>query len=223
MLADYKPGQLVLLRRNPHYWKRDKSGTTLPYTDKVRLDIMASRDVELSKFRNGELDVIDKVEPDVFERMQKQMPKALRDLGPSLDSEVLWFNQVPNAPLAAYKRRWFDSQRFRRAISAAINRNDIARVVYRGFARPAAAYISESNRAWWHSGLKPHAFDPEHAIQSLRDDGFQLKGGKLFDKDRELRPVLGHHQLQFAGPHASSSHGAARFGEDRHSVEYRTS
>jgi peptide/nickel transport system substrate-binding protein len=183
MVADYKPGQFVLLRRNPQYWKQDKQAHKLPYTDRVRLDILASRDIELSRFRSGELDVIDKVEPDVFERMKKQMPTAVRDVGPSLDSEVLWFNQVPNAPLAAYKRQWFGSQRFRRAVSGAINRADIARVVYRGFARPAGAYISESNRTWWHSGLKPHPFDPDQAIRSLREDGFRLTGGKLFDRN----------------------------------------
>jgi peptide/nickel transport system substrate-binding protein len=183
MLSDYKPGQFVLLRRNPHYWKQDGQGRKLPYIDRVRLDILASRDIELSRFRKGELDAIDKVEPDVFERLRKQMPAAARNVGPSLDSEVLWFNQVPSAPLATYKRAWFGSQRFRRAVSGAINRDDIARVVYRGFARPAAAYVSESNRAWWHPGLKPHAFDPAQAIRTLGEDGFRLNGGQLFDRD----------------------------------------
>jgi peptide/nickel transport system substrate-binding protein len=183
VLADYKPGQFVLLRRNPQYWKQDKQGHRLPYTDTIRLDILASRDVELSRFRDGELDVIEKVEPDVFERLKKQMPSAMRDVGPSLDSEVLWFNQAPGAPMPAYRRRWFGSQRFRRAVSGAINRDDIARVVYRGFARPAAAYVSESNKLWWHSGLKPHAFNPKQSIQSLRDEGFRLTDGKLFDRE----------------------------------------
>jgi peptide/nickel transport system substrate-binding protein len=182
MVAEYKAGQFVLLRRNPHYWKQDKQGRRLPYTDRVRLSILASRDIELARFRNGELDVIDKVEPDVFERLKKQMPSVVRDVGPSLDSEVLWFNQVPAAPLAPHKRQWFGSQRFRRAVSGAINREDIARVVYRGYARPAAAYISESNRTWWHSGLKPHPFDPGQALRLLREDGFRLTGGKLFDR-----------------------------------------
>jgi peptide/nickel transport system substrate-binding protein len=183
VVADYKPAQFVLLRRNPNYWKQDKQGRRLPQTDRVRLDILASRDIELSRFRNGQLDVIDKVEPDVFERLKKQMPDAVRDIGPSLDSEVLWFNQVPGAPLPAYKQKWFGSQRFRRAVSGAVNRNDIVRVVYRGFARPAAAYVSESNRTWWHSGLKTHPFDPDLALRSLREEGFRFEGGKLLDRD----------------------------------------
>jgi peptide/nickel transport system substrate-binding protein len=182
-VSDYKPGQYVLLQRNPNYWKKDKQGRRLPHTDKVRLDILASRDIELSRFRNGELDVIDKVEPDVFDRLKKQMPESVKDVGPSLDPEFVWFNQVPNAPIPAHKKKWFASQRFRRAISSAINRADLARVVYHGYARPAAAYISESNRAWWHSGLTPHPFEPSQALRSLREDGFRTNGGKLVDKD----------------------------------------
>ena len=183
VVADYKAGQFVLLRRNQHYWKRDVRGGKLPYADTVRLDILASRDIELLRFRRGELDAIDKVEPDVFERLRKQMPKEAMDVGPSLDSEVLWFNQAPQAPLAAHKRRWFESRVFRRAVSAAINRNDIVRVVYRALAHPAAAYVSQSNRQWWHSGLKPHPFSPAEALQSLEKEGFRLKGRQLIDRD----------------------------------------
>ena len=183
VVAEYKPGQFVLLRRNPNYWKQDGQGRKLPYIDRVRLDILSNRDLELLRFRKGELDMIDKVEPDSFERLQKQMPGAVKNVGPSLDSEVLWFNQTPKTPLPDYKRRWFASQRFRRAVSSAINRSDIVRVAYRGFAHPAAAYISESNRAWWHSGLKPHPYSPAQALELLKQDGFRFTNGKLFDRD----------------------------------------
>ena len=39
MLADYKPGATVLLKRNPNYWKMDEQGRKLPYLDSIRLDI----------------------------------------------------------------------------------------------------------------------------------------------------------------------------------------
>ena len=44
VVAEYKSGQFVLLRRNPNYWKQDAQGRRLPYIDRVRLDILASRD-----------------------------------------------------------------------------------------------------------------------------------------------------------------------------------
>ena len=84
------------------------------------------------------------------------MPKAVVDAGPSLDSEFLWFNQVADAPIADYKRTWFRSQRFRRAISAAIQRADMVRLAYHGYARAAAGPVSQSNHVWVNSRVQPH-------------------------------------------------------------------
>ena len=56
-LGEYKPGAYVLLRRNPNYWKRDGSGRALPYLDSIRLEIQQNRELELLRFRRGELDL----------------------------------------------------------------------------------------------------------------------------------------------------------------------
>ncbi len=37
MVADYKAGASVLLKRNPNYWKTDEQGRKLPYLDSIRL------------------------------------------------------------------------------------------------------------------------------------------------------------------------------------------
>jgi peptide/nickel transport system substrate-binding protein len=121
------------------------------------------------------------VQPDAFEQLQARMPAAARDLGPSLESEMMWFNQVPNAPLPEHKKVWFRSKEFRRAISAAINREDLCRLVYHGHARPAEGPISPANRFWFDASLKPHAYDPKEAAARLAREGFRLKGDALFD------------------------------------------
>jgi len=53
MLAGYKPGSTVLLRRNPNYWKADEQGRKLPYLDSIRLDIQPNRDVEMLRFKRN--------------------------------------------------------------------------------------------------------------------------------------------------------------------------
>jgi len=45
MVADYKPGAMLLLKRNPNYWKTDTQGRKLPYLDSITLDIQPNRDV----------------------------------------------------------------------------------------------------------------------------------------------------------------------------------
>jgi peptide/nickel transport system substrate-binding protein len=143
-VGDYKPGAYVLLRRNPNYWKRDANGRRLPYLDSIRLDIQQNRELELLRFRRGELDLVNKLDPEMYDRLASETPHSVVDAGPSLDWEVVFFNQVASSPLPDYKRRWFRSEEFRRAISEAINRDDIVRVVYRGHAKPAAGVRLES-------------------------------------------------------------------------------
>jgi len=119
----------------------------------------------------------------VFDRLRKEMPSAAVDAGASLDFEFLWFNQSPGAPFPPYKLKWFQSKRFRRALSAAIGRDDIVRLVYRGYARPALGPVSESNTFWVNSGLRPQRYDLKEALRLLDQDGFRLNGDTLRDRD----------------------------------------
>lgn len=189
-IVDYKSGSYLLLRRNPHYWRKDSAGRPLPSLDSIRLEILSNRDLELLRFRRGELHVINGLDAESFDRLQAEAPGSVQDLGPSLDSEQFWFNQVANAPLAAYKRDWFRSTAFRQAVSAAINREDICRLVYRGHARPAAGSVSPANKLWVNAKLKPALFSPPAALELLSKAGFHQQGGLLFD--------AGGHKVEFA-------------------------
>ena len=88
-VGEYKPGAYVLLRRNANYWKHDAQGRKLPYLDTIRLDIQQNRELELLRFRRGELDIVNKLDPDMYERLSAEMPRAAVDAGPSLDMELV--------------------------------------------------------------------------------------------------------------------------------------
>ncbi|MCI0351817.1 MAG: ABC transporter substrate-binding protein [Acidobacteriales bacterium] len=182
MLDEYKPGAFVSLKRNPNYWKKDAKGQRLPYVDSVRLDIQQNRDIELLRFRRGEIHLINDLSPELFDRLASEVPGVTYDAGPSLDAEFMWFNQSPNAQIPPYKLEWFRSVNFRRAISSAINRDDISRLVYGKHAQPAVGPVSPANHFWFNSKLKPHAFDRQAALARLQQDGFRLDGATLRDK-----------------------------------------
>src|SRR5580698_6153776 len=94
MLADYKAGATVLLKKNPNYWKTDAQGRKLPYLDSIRLDIQPNRDVEMLRFKRGELDLINSLDSEYYDKLAATSPQLVHDAGPSLDSEQLWFNEV---------------------------------------------------------------------------------------------------------------------------------
>jgi peptide/nickel transport system substrate-binding protein len=188
VVADYQAASTVLLTRNPNYWKTDAQGHKLPYLDSIRLDIQPNRDVEMLRFKRGELDLINSLDSDYFDKTAAASPQLAHDAGPSLDTEQLWFNEVARAPIAAFKRNWFRSATFRRAISASINRADLSRVVFRGHAQPAVGPVSPANKFWFNSKLKAEAYNPDGALKALLADGFRMENGTL--KDREGNPVV---------------------------------
>ena len=180
-VAEYKPGSEVRLARNPYYWKRDEQGRRLPRLDSVRLAIQTNREMEAMRFSRGELDLMTTVSPETFEQLHARLPNAVRDLGPSLESEMFWFNQAPKGPVPEYKKTWFRSKEFRRAVSAAVNREDMCRLVFHGHARPAEGPISPANKFWFDTSLKPHAYNPKEARDRLAREGFRMQGDTLVD------------------------------------------
>ena len=95
----------------------------------------------------------------------------------------MWFNQVAKSPLPPYKKAWFRSANFRRAMSSAINRDDLAKIVFRGHAQAAIGPVSPANKFWFNAKLKPTAYSPDAALKLLQADGFRLENGVLKDKD----------------------------------------
>jgi peptide/nickel transport system substrate-binding protein len=182
-VGENKAGSYLILKRNPNYWEKDPSGRPLPYIESVRLDIQQNRDIEMLRLTRGEIHFINSLDAEYFDKVAAQDPAMVHDAGASLDSEEMWFNQVANSPLPAYKKAWFSSTNFRRAISEAINREDIARIVFHGHARPAVGPVSPANKFWFNAKLQAHPFDQKSAQQRLAQDGFHLQDGVLRDHE----------------------------------------
>jgi peptide/nickel transport system substrate-binding protein len=185
-VGEYSPGDHIILKRNSYYWRRDQKGKRLPYLSSIRFDIQSNRDIELLRFRRGELHMIAGLDATSFEQLKAERPAAALDAGPSFDNEMIWFNQVAGAPLPDHKKQWFRSRAFRRAVSGAINRQDIVRLVYRGHAQPGAGPFSAANRMWFNAAVKPHAYAPEAGLEELKKAGFRYSAGKLYDAKDNL-------------------------------------
>jgi peptide/nickel transport system substrate-binding protein len=182
-VGENKAGSYLILKRNPNYWEKDPAGRPLPYIESVRLDIQQNRDIEMLRLTRGEIHFINSLDAEYFDKVVAQDPSMAHDAGASLDSEEMWFNQVASAPLPSYKKAWFTSTNFRRAISESINREDIARIVFRGHARPAVGPVSPANKFWFNAKLQAHRFDQKSALQMLAQDGFRLQDNVLRDHD----------------------------------------
>jgi peptide/nickel transport system substrate-binding protein len=181
VVADYRRSQYVRLRRNSHFAARDSNGSELPYAQGIRLDIQDNHEQEIRLFERGEYDLIDGLAPDYFGLLRQKAPNAVRDLGPSLNTEQMWFNQAAASPLPAWEKAWYQSQAFRVAISRALHRADLARIAYEGHATPAYSFISPANAAWYNRSISVPHEDVPVAKAALAKAGFRMQGTQLTD------------------------------------------
>jgi peptide/nickel transport system substrate-binding protein len=187
-LKAYVPGERIVLERNPHYWKADKAGRRLPYLDELVFLLVPSEDAEVLRFKAGETDLISRLGADNFAALEADAAAGrytLHDLGPGLEYSFLVFNLNTQGKLegVAKKQAWFRNPAFRRAVSAAVDRRGIARLVYRGRATPLGTHVTPGNKLWINAALaapKPRSLD--RARQLLSGAGFTWNGdGALLD------------------------------------------
>jgi peptide/nickel transport system substrate-binding protein len=194
-LKEYVAGQHVVLSRNPYFWGFDKAGRRLPYLEEIVLVFTGSEDSQVIRFQSGEADVVSRLSAEdfaVLERDQHRRGYRLYDLGPGLEYHFLLFNLndlLPNSLAGvSRKQKWFRDVSFRRAVSAAIDREGIVRLVYRGRATPIASHVSPGNRFW----LNRKVVSPPHSLSQARtilsNAGYSWSGdGTLVDS--EGRPL----------------------------------
>jgi len=143
--------------------------------------VVGNREQEIARFQRGAYDLIDGLPPEYYSLLAQKSPGAVRDLGPSLNSEQMWFNQSPSAPLPEFEKSWFQSRAFRVAISQSIHRADLARIAYDGHATPAYGFISPANTLWYNTQLQVPHEDTAAAVRLLSSAGFHKSGDRLYD------------------------------------------
>lgn len=185
-VASYSAGQQITLHRNPNYWKQDIAGQALPYLDEVQFLMVGGEDNQVLRFRNGDADMISRVGARnfaVLEKDQAERGYQMTDLGASLETTFLVFNlgeAAADREIAA-RQVFLRKKGFRQAVSAAIDRDAMVKLVFRGKANALAGPVAPGNRGWVNTQLPAPVRSLERARQLLASDGFQWKNGRLVD------------------------------------------
>lgn len=188
-VKQYVPGQRMVLERNPYYWKTDRNNRRLPYLDELVFLFVGTEDQQIMRFEAGETDIVSRLSAENYELLLKEQTRAqwqLADLGPSLEYNFLVFNlnDLAGKKLDTTQRKqaWFGDLRFRQAISAAIDRDSIVRLVYGARGTPLWGNVGPGNKLWLNSSLPHPPRSLEKARQLLKTAGFSWNGsGQLLD------------------------------------------
>ena len=170
--------------RNPYYWKIDTQGNQLPYIDKLLCQILASKEVANMKVIAGETDLaamnlVFKNYPLYVENEEKGDYRVLL-WNTDLASEVTFaFNYTHEDPVL---RELFWDVRFRRAMSMAIDRDEINEIVFYGLGTPRQATVFPGTTFYKEEWGTAYAnYDPDKANSLLDELGMK------WDKDHQYR------------------------------------
>ena len=196
-LKEYVAGQRLILERNPYYWKTDTQGHRLPYLNELVFLFVPSADAQVLRFQSGETDVISRLGAENFSVLARQQRGyTMADAGPGLEYNFLFFNLNDlgdkTAPETARKQKWFRDVQFRQAVSVAVDREAIVRLVYQGRGAALWGPVTPGNRRWIDAAIPHPARSLDKARQLLRDAGFRWTNeaqGEPALVDAEGKPV----------------------------------
>jgi peptide/nickel transport system substrate-binding protein len=187
-LKEYRPADRLVLERNPHYWKVDRAGGRLPYLDEIVFLLVPTEDAQVIRFKAGETDLVSRIGAENFNVLSREAAPGryrLEDLGPGLEYSFLLFNlnetggggEAVSARLA-----WLKQTLFRQAVSVALDRPGMVRLVYQGRATALGTHVPPGNKLWVNGALGPPPRSLTRARELLSRAGFSWgPEGKLRD------------------------------------------
>jgi len=150
MPVEEKAGKRLVLERNPYYYAVDTEGNQLPYIDRVNVRFVSDDEVLKLKLMNGESDM--QIRPN---RLTLRDVAMLKKNESKFNFETLMWDSgtgagpvfVPNRNHPdPEKQELYKNTKFLRALSHAINRQRINKMVFYGTANPTTGNIGAKNK-----------------------------------------------------------------------------
>jgi len=155
----------VMLERNPEHWAAPKMNRWI-------LRIVTNQEATLGMLRRGEINFLGayRGDPDVLEEMAKELPHIKVVSTTDMGFQFL----APNL-----RRKPFDDPAFRRALSTAINRNQMAQAAWNGYADPANSHVSTALPFWHDDKTSWIGGNVAEAKRMLEQAGYRIVRGRL--------------------------------------------
>jgi len=193
-------GQFYILERNPYFWAVDIEGNQLPYIDYVRHEYVKSDEVMLLKAISGEIDMqwrhigtLGSGAGNFTLLMENAKSGGYRVLkwttANGSVSQVMLNVSDPTDPVLG---KIFQDVRFRRALSLAINREEINEILFNGLAEPRQASFVSGSPYYDPEWEEAYAgYDPDRANRLLDEMGLK------WDSRHEYRLLPDGRPLRF--------------------------
>lgn len=192
-LTGHSAGQRMIFARNPRYWRRDASGSALPYLDTLTVVVLGDQNAEALQMQQGALDAMvnGEIRPEdvvAFRRLAAQGSLRLIEAGVSLDPNLLWFNLSPSRR-ADPRDAWLRHRSFRQGVSCAIDRDAVVNTVHLGAAVPIYGPVTPGNKTWYSGGRPACTYDAARARALFAEAGLTDRTGDGMLEDAAGAPA----------------------------------
>jgi peptide/nickel transport system substrate-binding protein len=181
LLREYHPGQRLVFDRNPRYWRRAANGDSLPYIDRLVLELAPDQNAEVLRLQSGAIDLThSELRSDDYipvRRAEEAGTLTMVELGVSPDADAFWFCLKPEKKARDPRFAFVNRREFRQAISHAVDREEFAQTVFLGEAVPIWGPITPGNRIWFSPNVPRYPFDRARARDLLKTIGLEDRNG----------------------------------------------
>ncbi len=197
LVDSYKPGEEMVLRKNPNYFAVDEKGNKLPYLDRIIAKNYADTNARLAGYIAGQQDFFQPLTIDEVQGVRQAIS------GGRLDAE-LKINITQSAVTSTifcnfqnvdpFKAQLCRNIKFRRALSYLLDRETIVKVGLGGLGKALYGPISSGNTRWYNGSLfvegkTQFSYDPSKAAQLLKEMGFSKRNAQGFLVDGQGRTI----------------------------------
>ena len=185
-LVEYVPSQRLVFRRNPHYWKKDSAGLSIPFIEENIVQILPDQNTQYLVFKQGRLETYTARPEDLNELVNRNSGYTVFNAEGSLGAGLWSFNQNPkNSGSPHYN--WFTKKEFRQAMSCLLNRERINAQAYRGLAEPKFDLFPEPNPYYNPDIILEYQYSPPRAMELLEAAGFTRDRRNVLRDDQGRR------------------------------------
>jgi ABC-type transport system substrate-binding protein len=164
--ADYKPDELIVLKKNPNYFKKG-----LPYLDRIEIRVVKDPIASMTALRTSQVDILQRVNP-------QHVPIIERAKGVTLETAP---ERMPLVCFMNMRKPPFDDMHIRKAIGGyGMNRREIADTVFQGRATPTVSSLSPGVQDYLDLN-EMYPYDPDKARALLKEAGHDASNPVEFD------------------------------------------
>ena len=201
---------VFVYERNPYFWQVDAAGNQLPYVDRIVSRKIENLEIYYGKIIGGEVDFAG---GENWVHNFNQFP-LLKEYEESGNYRVVLRKATQNSPIYKLNRTTpneqvvdlFNDVRFRRALSIAIDRDEINEVIYFGTTVPAQLTAHPTSTLWTEENERAWAqHDPELANTLLDEIGLQWDSSGKFRLGPDYKPIIFQLEIPAWGASRSST------------------